>query len=400
VKTLSAWPFAAENGQLRDFVGTHIWTAAGGRHIVVMGKDGYHAVRWMRLRTHEKRGGQPRHDDGFTRQGLTLAVLTDDYLEHLRVINRTPDAVGNRYNELKPFLSWAEERDLLEPERITRTILESYQRWLWGYRKKNGKPLGISTQRGYLGAVIGFFAWLCKHHILEANPASEIEMPRAEKRLPVEALSLKEVEAVLSQPNIGDRLGIRDRAILELFYSTGIRRSELARLEVGDLNREKRLLHVRHGKGRKDRVVPVGSRALGWIEKYLDDVRPLLMVKPEEQGLFLSGYGEPFSPDVLGRKVVEYIVQAEIGRKGGAHLLRHTCATHLLEGGADIRYIQQLLGHEKLETTAIYTEVSVIQLQVVHARCHPAEKSRTWGRDANEPDPAHQDAQGRAIGAG
>lgn len=340
-----------------------------------MAKTGYNAVRWMRQRAQNKRGGNAKPADGFSRQGPTLAALADDYLEHLHVLNRTPEAVESRHNELKPFLAWTEERGLLHPDQITRTILESYQRWLWTYRKKNGKPLGITTQRARLGGVMSLFAWLCKQHILEANPASEIELPRSEKRLPVEALSIAEVEAVLSQPDIGDPLGLRDRAILEIFYSTGIRRAELARLEVADLNRDKRLLHIRLGKGRKDRVVPVGARALRWVEKYLDDVRPLLMIAAAERTLFLSGYGAAFNPDTLGRKVVQYIEAADTGRKGGAHLFRHTCATHLLEGGADIRYIQQLLGHEKLETTAIYTEVSIIQLQAVHARCHPAERS-------------------------
>ena len=264
-----------------------------------MSKDGYRAVRWLRRRPHERRGGNVRADDGFTREGPTLAALADEYLEHMRIRNRTPVAVQNRYKELKVFLAWTEERDLLEPEQITRSILESYQRWTWAYRKKNGRPLGISTQRGRLGAVMLFFAWLCRQHRLEANPASEIELPRPEKKLTIEALSIRQVEAVLSQPNIGDPLGIRDRAILELFYSTGIRRSELARLDLGDLNRDKRLLRIRQGKGRKDRVVPVGARAMDWMEKYLEDVRPLLMVKAEQQALFLSGYGEPFNADVL-----------------------------------------------------------------------------------------------------
>ncbi len=339
-----------------------------------MSRSGYNAVRWMRQRAQDKRGGNVKPADGFTRQGPTLAALVDDHLEHLHILNRTAEAVESRHGELKPFLAWTEERGLLHADQITRTILESYQRWLWTYRKKNGHPLGITTQRARLGGVMNFFAWLCKQHAIEANPASEIELPRPGKRLPVEALTVTEVEAVLSQPAIVDPLGLRDRAILELFYSTGIRRAELVRLEVADLNREKRLLHIRQGKGRKDRVVPVGHRALRWVEKYLEDVRPLLMVKAAEPALFLSGYGEPFNADVLGRKVVQYIAAARTGRPGGAHLLRHTCATHLLEGGADIRYIQQLLGHEKLETTAIYTEVSIIQLQAVHARCHPAER--------------------------
>jgi integrase/recombinase XerD len=339
-----------------------------------MAKTGYNAVCWMRRRAQDKRGGNERADDGFTRQGPTLAALVDDHLEHLRVLNRTPDAIESRHFELKPFLAWTEERGLLHPVQITRTILESYQRSLWAHRKKDGRPLGITTQRARLGGVMNFFAWLCRRHLLEANPASELELPRPEKRLPVAALSLAEVEAVLSQPDIADPLGIRDRAILELFYSTGIRRAELVRLEISNLNRERRLLHIRQGKGRKDRVVPVGQRALRWVEKYLEDVRPLLTLDLAVQALFLTGYGAAFNTDVLGRNVVRYIEAANTGHKGGSHLFRHTCATHLLEGGADIRYIQQLLGHEKLETTAIYTQVSIIQLQAVHARCHPAER--------------------------
>ncbi|MBN2130522.1 MAG: site-specific tyrosine recombinase XerC [Sedimentisphaerales bacterium] len=347
-----------------------------------MPRDGYHAVRWMRQRSKTKRGGNEPPDDGLDHSKATLAAHVDDYLEDMRVHNRTPDAIESRHNELRPFLRWADERGLFYPDQVTRTILESYQRWLWRYRKKNGKPLGISTQRARLGALKYLFSWLCRKHVLEANPASEIEPPRAEKRLPVEALSLSEVETILSMPDITDPLGIRDRAMLELFYSTGIRRSELARLQIADMNREKKLLAIRLGKGNKDRVVPVGTRALQWVEKYLEDVRPLLVINPDAQALFLSGYGEDFNPDVLGRKVVQYIEKSNVGRKGGAHLLRHTCATHMLEGGADIRYIQQLLGHEKLETTAIYTEVSIIQLQAVHARCHPAE---TGGKPEEKP---------------
>ena len=109
------------------------------------------------------------------------------------------------------------------------------------------------------------------------------------------------------------------------------------------------------GKGNKDRVVPFGSRALHWVSRYLYEVRPLLTQKPDEPALFLTGYGDRFNPEVIGRKVSKFIRQADINRIGGPHLLRHTCATHMLEGGADIRFIQQLLGHEKLETTAIYT---------------------------------------------
>lgn len=362
-----------------------------------MPKDGYHAVPMMRRRSH--RGGKERPDDGLTRSGGTMASLCDEFHERMRVLNRTEAALKTLRSELKPFLVWAEERDLLYPSQVTRTILEGYQRWLWSYRKKNGKPLGIGTQRGRLQWVMHFFAWLCRQRLLEANPASDLELPKSEKRLPTEALTISEVEAVLSQPDIGDPLGIRDRAMLELFYSTAIRRFEMVNLEVPDLSRERRLLRVRRGKGRKDRVVPVGLRALQWVEKYVDDVRPLLLVGTGQQALFISGYGEPFNKDFLSRRVMGYFTKAGIGRRGGPHLLRHTCATHLLEGGADIRYIQQLLGHEKLETTAIYTEVNITQLQEVHERCHPAERGKRVLREKASPesDTAREDAPGPAI---
>jgi integrase/recombinase XerD len=129
---------------------------------------------------------------------------------------------------------------------------------------------------------------------------------------------------------------------------------------------------VRQGKWGKDRVVPLGARAGAWIARYLADVRPRLLLDAREQTLFLTGYGGALNPDVLSRNVSDWMLAAGLAKRGSCHLLRHTCATHMLEGGADIRFIQQLLGHEKLETTAIYTEVSILQLLEVHTRCHPS----------------------------
>ncbi len=205
-------------------------------------------------------------------------------------------------------------------------------------------------------------------------PASEVELPRMEKRLPQDVLTLSEVERLLTVPDVGDPLGVRDRAMLELFYSTGLRRTELCRVELPDVNTERRTLHVRLGKGKKDRVVPVGARALAWLERNLKEVRPRLCLDTRTPALFLTGYGDAFNPDVVSRMVSGWLKQAGLKRKGCCHTLRHSCATHMLENGADIRFIQQLLGHEKLETTAIYTEVSIKQLQEVHARCHPSSK--------------------------
>ena len=339
------------------------------------GKRGYKAVRRLRERSADKRGGKQRREERTDVQGH-FARHRDRYLEDMASLNYRESTIEGRRKELRHFLEWAHQRSLEDPAQVTRSMLESYRRHIARLRKTNGRPLGISTQRSRLGAVKDLFRWLCKQNILEANPASELELPRPEKQLPEQSLTIHQVETILSLPDITDPLGVRDRAVLELLYSTAIRRSEATRLELTDLNRERQTLRLRHTKGRKDRVVPVGERALHWLERYLDKVRPKLETDPAENALFLTGYGEGFNPDVLGRRVSKYVRQADIGRGGGCHLFRHSCATHLLEGGADIRFIQQLLGHEKLETTAIYTEVSIQQLRDVHRRCHPASRSR------------------------
>ena len=337
---------------------------------------GYQAVSHLRKRGKQKRGGQTSPADGLARGAGTMADHLDAHLDWMRLRNLSGHTVANRRRTLVAFMRWAQERGLEHPGQITRSILESYQRHLYRYRKKNGQPLGITTQRERLVGIRVFFAWLCRQRLLEANPASELEMPKAPKMIPHDTPSPREVEAILAVPDIADPLGLRDRAILELFYSTGMRRSELVKLDLCDLHRDQRIVAIRQGKGMKDRVVPIGARALRWVEKYLDDVRPLLACVPGEQGLFISGYGEGFHPDVLTRLVGNCIRNAGIGReKGGCHLLRHACATHMLEGGADIRYIQQLLGHENLETTAVYTRVSIRQLQLIHAQTHPAESA-------------------------
>lgn len=261
-------------------------------------------------------------------------------------------------------------------------ILQAYQVWLWRYTRPNGRRLGWKTQRDKLGTLKDWFRWMTRQNVILSNPASELDLPRAEKRLPTQALSPSEMDKLLSVPDVSDPLGVRDRTMLEVFYTTGMRRAELCNLELSDLNTERRTLTVRQGKGKKDRVVPVGGRAVQWLERYLNEVRPRLCQDTRTQALFLTGYGEAFNPDVLSRRVSAWIKKVT-GRTASCHLLRHTCATHMLDGGADIRYIQQLLGHEKLDTTAIYTEVSIKRLQEVHARCHPAGPAISGEAEAN-----------------
>jgi len=173
-------------------------------------------------------------------------------------------------------------------------------------------------------------------------------------------------------PDVRTSMGLRDRAILETFYSTGMRRAELAGLRVGHVDADRGTVMVRQGKGRKDRVVPIGDRALLWIARYRDEARPELVVGGWDEGvLFLNPMGEPLDLGDLTALVADYVKRSGLGKEGSCHLLRHTMATLMLENGADTRIIQEILGHASLETTQIYTHLSILSVKKVHAATHP-----------------------------
>lgn len=216
------------------------------------------------------------------------------------------------------------------------------------------------------------FSWLTREGLILYNPASDLEMPRREFRLPKVILNASEVEAIMNVPDLETPGGVKLRAILETLYSSGIRRQELCNLSLGDVDYDRGLLRIEQGKGHKDRFSPVGERALHWIEKYLAEVRPRLLPSMNEPALFINSEGRRITPGRLGSQVGEIIRAAGIGKVGSCHLFRHTFATLLLENGCDVRHVQAMLGHAKLETTAIYTHVSMKALKEAHSRCHPA----------------------------
>jgi len=303
-------------------------------------------------------------------QGLAAYVLR--YLEWLQVHNYAAPTVQNRQSYLGVFVAWCTDRGLATPKEITKPILERYQRSLYTHRKANGEPLTFRAQHARLIPVRAFFKWCAKQNYLLYNPASELELPRLEHRLPKHVLTKSEVEQVLSQPDTTESMGLRDRAILEVFYSTGMRRSELMGLGLFDLDRERGTVMIRQGKGKKDRMIPIGERAIAWIDRYQTQVRPELVIARGNATLFLTQAGEAFTPDRLTQLVRGYVNAADIGKTGSCHLLRHTMATLMLENGADIRYIQAMLGHAELSTTQIYTQVSIRKLKEIHSATHPA----------------------------
>lgn len=216
-----------------------------------------------------------------------------------------------------------------------------------------------------------WFRWLTKRNVVPFNPASELELPKLGRRLPKAVLTPKEAEQVLAVPDLTEPLGVRDRAIIELLWSTGIRRQEVIDLGVWDRDPERGTLMIREGKGKRDRLVPIGERAIGWASRYLDEVRPGLVVPPDDGVLFLSVEGGPLGPRRLTQLVGRYVQQAKLTKRGACHLFRHSCATAMLEGGADIRFIQAQLGHVLLSTTQLYTQVSITKLKEIHTATHP-----------------------------
>jgi len=224
-------------------------------------------------------------------------------------------------------------------------------------------------------------------------------LPRIGRRLPRTILTAPEAEAVLAAVNVATPAGVRDRAMLETLYSTGVRRQELIDLKLYDLDAERGVILVREGKGKHDRMIPIGERALLWIEKYIADVRPDYASGADDGTLFLNVNGEPFKPNRLAEIARAAIVKANINKKGACHLFRHTMATLMLENGADIRFIQAMLGHAELTTTEIYTQVSIKALKAIHSATHPAKLPALKARAAMAGEPPKDPPEDAAITA-
>jgi integrase/recombinase XerD len=298
--------------------------------------------------------------------------MLEEYFRALRAKNYSDLTIKTHRIYAEYFINWCNDRGITEPIEVTRPILEGYQRYLFHYRQKDGKPLAFTSQSVRLAPLRGWFRWLARQRYILHNPASELELPRREQRLPKAVLTAYEVEQVLSQPDVNDPLGLRDRALMELLYSTGMRRMELAHLKLYDLDMERGVVTIRQGKGKKDRMVPIGERASAWVEKYISEARPRIVMEPDDYTVFVSNAGGQFGLAYLSDLVHQHVEASQIGKRGSCHMFRHTMATLMLENGADIRYIQEMLGHASLETTQIYTRVSISQLKQIHKATHPA----------------------------
>jgi integrase/recombinase XerD len=287
------------------------------------------------------------------------------YFDFLRLEkNLSPQSLVSYNYDFQKYRSFLSQEGIRTASKVSE---EHISKFIAELRKKNLSPR--START-LSAIRGFHRYLIGEEEVKDDPTQIIDSPKLEKNLP-DVLSIAEVDEILKQPDIADRLGVRDRAIIETLYATGIRVSELVNLKQSNLMKEDRLVLVL-GKGSKERLVPIGKSALHWIEEYQKQSRVHLTKSGKsEDYLFLNIRGTKLTRDMIRKLVEKYTEAAGISKKVHPHTFRHSFATHLLEGGADLRAVQEMLGHADISTTQIYTHIDREYLKEVHRTFHP-----------------------------
>ncbi|MBW1670784.1 MAG: tyrosine recombinase XerD [Deltaproteobacteria bacterium] len=272
-------------------------------------------------------------------------------------------------------ISWADLLDdfmarLSIDRGVSRSTLDEYSRDLlnfidFAHRQKLAGPDNVSPN----SALRGFFRFLMEEHSLSSTPLAAINNPRIGCHLPG-VLSVSEVETLLEQPEVNKPAGLRDRALLELTYACGLRASEAVGLKLNQLDMKVGYLRI-FGKGNKERVVPVGKVAIEWLDNYLKSGRPKLLNKKPSYFVFVGRAGKPITRQRFWQLFNAYSISAGIKSEVSPHVLRHSFATHLLEGGADLRVVQMLLGHSNISTTQIYTHLDLKHLRTIHQKYHP-----------------------------
>jgi integrase/recombinase XerD len=297
---------------------------------------------------------------------MTFLDAVTSLLARLRLKRYSPATLNNYADQLKRFGEWLETQPLPDLRQITKAHVLAYQEHV------RRAPIAPETQALRLRAVKRLFGHLVEQAQLLLDPTEGIREISRRHKLPRPVLTQTEVNRLLDAPNTSLPLGLRDRALLEVLYATGLRVGELEKVTVHHVDLDAQTLQVRHAKGGRPRVVPLGKQALRWLKEYLTQVRPRLVKRrPFERALFVVRGGAPLAQTQIRFLLQHYRRAAKIRKTVTPHLLRHTCATHLMQQGADIRAIQQLLGHVRLDSTALYTRVAPTDVKATHARCHP-----------------------------
>ena len=299
--------------------------------------------------------------------------LLFQFKQHLKVLNRSPKTISSYCRQIEAF--WKSiDTDL---KAIDRHAIENYVASLYDWRNDRDEPYKPSTISSKIRAIKRFFEFLTSINEIFIDPTEFIKEPKRVRGLPKDILNLKEAKLILDQPNLGTLIGIRDRTILELFYSTGIRLDELIRLTVYDVDMEAKLLRINKGKGAKDRVVPLGKHAVRFLREYINKVRTKYTKHNRQQRLLLVNYhGNPLSGAIVSIMIRKYVTEIRIKKKVSAHTFRHTFATELIKNGADIIAVQKMMGHASLRTTQDYIKRAGIDIKKVHNKTHPREQDQ------------------------
>jgi len=303
----------------------------------------------------------------------TFSQWNNYYLDDCCASGQSLRTVRIKRCNLELFQSWAIAEDITSPLQVTKKVLESYKRYLNTYiNPRTNEVLSLGTRRNRLTAVKTMFKRMVYLEVIAINPLEVFELPKVPKSLPTAFLTFNQLEQVFAQTLMSGTKGLRDRAILETYYASGIRRMELGNLNIGDIDFEKRKLRINKGKGAKDRIVPIGKRTCEWIQEYLNHSRPTLRTMRSGQVLFLNNTGLRYGETQLSELAKKYLLMAGFNVNAACNVFRHSAATHMLEGGADIRQIQVYLGHADISTTMVYTHVTNLELERAYEKAHPA----------------------------
>ncbi|KAB2849079.1 MAG: site-specific tyrosine recombinase XerD [Ignavibacterium sp.] len=294
-----------------------------------------------------------------------MEIFIKEYLAYLKLEKNLSDSTIKSYqNDLGAFKDFLNSKGIDDPGDITSQYLNDF------FKLLNELELVGSSAARYFSSLKGFFLYLILNKYILKNPIEKVSAPKVSKKLPG-VLDVSEIEKILSIPDINDKLGLRDKAILELFYACGTRVSELINLKVNDLFLNDEVIRVL-GKGSKERLIPIGTSAINWVKEYLTKSRPLLMKKMKSENyLFLNSRSTKLSRMGVWKIIDRYVKEADIKKDVHPHTFRHSFATHLLEGGADLRAVQEMLGHADISTTQIYTHIDRDYIKQIHKQYHP-----------------------------